>query len=315
MRTLLHPFLPNGPAGDPALWVDLLDEGCSALIDLGDLRRISNRKLLRVDRVVVSHTHMDHFIGFDQLLRVILGREKELVITGPPGFIDHVGGRLRGYTWNLIESYPVRLIAEEVDGDTIRSAVFSGPGRLRPEPGPDRPWNGTLHAHRAYTIHADLFDHGIPVLGVALRETEHLAVDKDRLTKLGFVPGEWLAELKLAGASHEVITVPGALEIPAAIAIAIDAAEANGKPYDAAIALGCVVRGDTIHFEIVSQESSRGLMDLAVSRKFPLGNGILTVNTEAQAWARARASELNKGGDAARAAIAMLRIKRRLAKA
>ena len=121
--------------------------------------------------------------------------------------------------------------------------------------------------------------------------------------------------LKLAGASHEVITVPGALEIPAAIAIAIDAAEANGKPYDAAIALGCVVRGDTIHFEIVSQESSRGLMDLAVSRKFPLGNGILTVNTEAQAWARARASELNKGGDAARAAIAMLRIKRRLAKA
>lgn len=124
-----------------------------------------------------------------------------------------------------------------------------------------------------------------------------------------------LAELKAAGASHELITVPGALEIPAAIAIAIDAAEANGKPYDAAIALGCVVRGDTIHFEIVSQESSRGLMDLAVSRKFPLGNGILTVNTEAQAWARARASELNKGGDAARAAIAMLQIKRRLAKA
>ena len=123
------------------------------------------------------------------------------------------------------------------------------------------------------------------------------------------------AELKAAGAGHDVITVPGALEIPAAIAIAIDAAEANGKPYDAAIALGCVVRGDTIHFEIVSMESSRGLMDLAVSRKFPLGNGIITVNTEAQAWARARASELNKGGDAARAAIAMLRIKRRLAKA
>jgi 6,7-dimethyl-8-ribityllumazine synthase len=106
----------------------------------------------------------------------------------------------------------------------------------------------------------------------------------------------------------------GALEIPAAIAIAIEAAEKAGKPYDAAIALGCVIRGNTIHFEIVSQESSRALMDLAVSKKFPLGNGIVTVNTEAQAWARARASELNKGGDAARAAIAMLRIKRRLAK-
>ena len=124
-----------------------------------------------------------------------------------------------------------------------------------------------------------------------------------------------VAELKAAGLTHDVITVPGALEIPAAVAIAIDAAAANARPYDAVIALGCVIRGDTIHFEIVSQESSRALMDLAVARKLPLGNGILTVNTEAQAWARARASELNKGGDAARAALAMLRIKRSPAQA
>jgi 6,7-dimethyl-8-ribityllumazine synthase len=123
-----------------------------------------------------------------------------------------------------------------------------------------------------------------------------------------------VAELKAAGVSHDVITVPGALEIPPAIAMAIDAAEKGGKPYDAAIALGCVIRGETIHFEIVSMESSRGLMDISVKKKFPLGNGILTVNTEEQAWQRARAGELNKGGDAARAALAMLRIKRRLAK-
>jgi 6,7-dimethyl-8-ribityllumazine synthase len=122
-------------------------------------------------------------------------------------------------------------------------------------------------------------------------------------------------ELKAAGVTYDVITVPGALEIPAAIAMAIEAAEKGGKSFDAAIALGCVIRGETIHFEIVSMESSRGLMDIAVAKKFPLGNGILTVNTEEQAWARARAGELNKGGDAARAALAMLRIKRRLAKA
>jgi 6,7-dimethyl-8-ribityllumazine synthase len=123
-----------------------------------------------------------------------------------------------------------------------------------------------------------------------------------------------VAELRAAGLTLDVITVPGSLEIPAAIAITLDAAEKAGKPYDAAIALGCVIRGDTIHFEIVAIESSRALMELAVARKFPLGNGIITVNTEAQAWARARAGELNKGGDAARAALAMLRIKRRLAK-
>jgi 6,7-dimethyl-8-ribityllumazine synthase len=121
-----------------------------------------------------------------------------------------------------------------------------------------------------------------------------------------------VAELRAAGVTFDVITVPGSLEVPAAIAIALDAAEQQGKPYDAAIALGCVIRGDTIHFEIVSMESSRALMDLAVARKIPLGNGIITVDTEAQAWARARVSELNKGGDAARAALAMLRIKRRL---
>src|SRR5712672_1944485 len=121
-----------------------------------------------------------------------------------------------------------------------------------------------------------------------------------------------IAELKAAGVSHDVITVPGALEIPAAIEIALDAADSRGKPYDAAIALGCVVRGDTIHFEIVSIESSRALMDISVKRRFPLGNGIVTVNTDAQAWARARASELNKVGNEARAALAMLRIKRRL---
>jgi 6,7-dimethyl-8-ribityllumazine synthase len=123
-----------------------------------------------------------------------------------------------------------------------------------------------------------------------------------------------VAELKAAGVSHDVMTVPGALEIPAAIAIALEAAEKAGQPYDAAIALGCVIRGDTIHFEIVSNESARALMDLAVAKRFPLGNGIVTVNTEAQAWARARASELNKGGDAARAALAMLRLKRALTK-
>jgi 6,7-dimethyl-8-ribityllumazine synthase len=123
-----------------------------------------------------------------------------------------------------------------------------------------------------------------------------------------------IAELKQAGMSYDVLTVTGSLEIPATIAIALDAAEKNGKPYDAAIALGCVIRGDTIHFEIVSMESSRALMDLSVARKFPLGNGIITVTTEEQAWARARASELNKGGDAARAALAVLRIKRRTAK-
>lgn len=121
-----------------------------------------------------------------------------------------------------------------------------------------------------------------------------------------------MKELKAAGADVDRISVPGSLEIPAAIAMALDAATRKRRPYDGVVALGCVIRGDTIHFEIVSNESARGLMDLAITRNVPVGNGIITVNTEAQALARARLEEQDKGGDAARAALSLVRVKRRL---
>jgi len=116
--------------------------------------------------------------------------------------------------------------------------------------------------------------------------------------------------LEAAGAVFDRVSVPGSLEVPPAIAIALEAAERVGKPYAGAVALGCVIRGDTIHFEIVSTESARALMDLSVARGIPIGNGIITVDTEAQAWARARHEEADKGGDAARAALALVRLKR-----
>ncbi|MBV1697592.1 MAG: 6,7-dimethyl-8-ribityllumazine synthase [Hyphomicrobiales bacterium] len=120
--------------------------------------------------------------------------------------------------------------------------------------------------------------------------------------------------LKQAGAVVERITVPGSLEIPAGIVLACDAAKHKGRPYDGVVALGCVIRGDTIHFEIVSQLSAQGLLDLSVARGLPIGNGIVTVNTLSQALARARLEEQDKGGDAARAALAMVQLKRRLAR-
>jgi 6,7-dimethyl-8-ribityllumazine synthase len=118
--------------------------------------------------------------------------------------------------------------------------------------------------------------------------------------------------LKDAGVVIERVTVPGSLEIPAAIVIALDVAKQKGRPYDGVVALGCVIRGDTIHFEIVSQLSAQGLLELSVARALPIGNGIVTVNTLTQALARARLEEQDKGGDAARAALALVRVKRRL---
>jgi len=121
--------------------------------------------------------------------------------------------------------------------------------------------------------------------------------------------------LDVAGATHDRITVPGALEIPTALAIALDAAAEQKKPYDGAVALGCVILGETFHFEVVSEQSARGVMDVSIARKIPIGNGILTVDTEAQAWARARVTEGDKGGAAARAALALIDIKRAVSKA
>ena len=114
-----------------------------------------------------------------------------------------------------------------------------------------------------------------------------------------------------AGCTYARVSVPGSLEVPPAIAIALDAAERAGWPFDGAVGLGCVIRGETLHFEIVSFESARALMDLSVARRIPIGNGIITVDTDAQARERAQIDKGDKGGDAARAALALIRLKRK----
>lgn len=115
------------------------------------------------------------------------------------------------------------------------------------------------------------------------------------------------------GAEHDVVTVPGALEIPAVIALAEEAGHRPaGVAYDGYVALGTVIRGETYHFEIVANESARGLMDLAIGKRLAIGNGILTVEDEDQAWARARVAEGDKGGGAARACLEVLATRRRL---
>lgn len=120
------------------------------------------------------------------------------------------------------------------------------------------------------------------------------------------------AALKAAGAEYEVITVPGALEIPGAIAMAYASGHAAGAAFDGFVALGCVIRGETTHYDTVANESARGLMDLTIYDRIAIGNGILTVENEDQAFARTRADRVeDKGGNAAKAALAMVALRRR----
>lgn len=114
-----------------------------------------------------------------------------------------------------------------------------------------------------------------------------------------------------AGASYDVVTVPGSLEIPGVIAFALDGEAEGGTAYDGFVALGTIIRGDTYHFDIVANESSRALMDMSVQESLAIGNGILTTENEEQAWVRAKRSEGDKGGFAARAALTMIAHKER----
>ena len=144
----------------------------------------------------------------------------------------------------------------------------------------------------------------------AITSGHYLIVQADFYTELAAAQKQGaVTELETSGASFDIISVPGALEIPAAIAMAA----ANPCPYDGFIALGCVIRGETTHYETVCKESSRGLMDLAIQRNLAIGNGILTVENSAQAWERADINGKDKGGDAARAALSMAAVAKRYA--
>ncbi|MFN3477030.1 MAG: ribonuclease Z, partial [Candidatus Methylomirabilales bacterium] len=191
-----HPTLIHDPFGDPGLFVRLSWERRALLFDLGDLSPLTPGELLQVSDVFVSHAHMDHFIGFDQLIRIILGREKSLRLFGPPGIIANVQGKLQGYTWNLVEDYPLTIEVHEVHPDLILSATFVCREKFVRRDLPPRPFHRTLIDEPLFLIEAVHLDHRIPCLAFSLAEKIHINIDKDRLTKRGWPVGPWLSELK-----------------------------------------------------------------------------------------------------------------------
>lgn len=196
MASVFHPKLINDPFGDPGLFVRLSWERRALLFDLGDLSPLTPGELLQVSDVFVSHAHMDHFIGFDQLIRIILGREKSLRLFGPPGIIANVEGKLQGYTWNLVDDYPLEVEVHEVHPDRILSATFVCREKFVRRDLPPRPFHRTLIEESLFLVEAVQLDHRIPCLAFLLKERIHINIDKDRLTKRGWPVGPWLGELK-----------------------------------------------------------------------------------------------------------------------
>lgn len=198
MKSAFIPRLVNHPFGDPGLFVELRYEGIAMLFDLGRIDRRPAASLFKVHHVFVSHTHMDHFIGFDHLLRIFLARDRNLHLYGPPGFIDNVRGRLTGYTWNLIESYPLQLTVHEIGRDAVETVVLPARDAFKPTNSQRRRFDGTLVDNDRFTVTTAHLDHKIPCMGFALTEKTRLNVRPERLAALGVPAGRWLNQLKQA---------------------------------------------------------------------------------------------------------------------
>lgn len=201
-RPILQSRLVNPPFGDPGVYVGFMFEKRGLLFDLGDLQPLSDRKLLRVGHIFVSHTHMDHFTGLDRLVRIFLGREKTLHLFGPPGFIDRVGHKLAAYTWNLVAGYPTdfTLMVTEFRADgMLTRARLRCRAAFRPEMlDPMATRDGILVDEANYRVQATVLDHGIPCLGFAVEEHRHVNIWKNRVEAMGFRVGPWLRDLKQA---------------------------------------------------------------------------------------------------------------------
>ncbi|HLG82846.1 MAG TPA: MBL fold metallo-hydrolase [Bradyrhizobium sp.] len=202
MRPLFHPSLVNGRYGDPAVYVDTMFENRSLLFDLGDITVLPPRKIHRIERIFISHTHIDHFIGFDYLLRLLVGREKTVHLYGPKGLGEAVHHKLQGYRWDLVESYACDLafeVSELTPSQSIATTRFRLKTAFAPEPLGERPTaNGLLCTEPRFQVSAAILEHHTSCLGFALEEAAHVNIWKNRLAERGLPVGPWLQGLKQA---------------------------------------------------------------------------------------------------------------------
>ena len=201
MRPSFQADLINGVFGDPGVYIDLKFQNRALLFDIGDVSDLPTRKLLRVSDIFVSHTHMDHFAGFDHLLRVCLGRDWGVRLYGPPNFIRQVEHKLHAYTWNLVQNYTGDFVitAHEFDpAGVVRRARFRSHQRFeREELSEVESTAGVLTSNDQFSVCARAFDHhGLPSLAFSFQEQQHINVWKNRLDALGLPTGPWLTELK-----------------------------------------------------------------------------------------------------------------------
>jgi ribonuclease Z len=198
MKPSFHARAVNGPFDDPCVYVRILREGRALMFDLGFTASLSSRDIMKTNAVFVSHMHVDHFIGFDSILRVLLKRENPLKLYGPKGFIDSVEGKLRGYTWNLTEDYPLVMEVAEIEEGRVNNAIFRADNEFKRQDQGSEQFQGILMRDAYYFVSAAILDHQIPCLAFSLGEEYHINIDKARLKDMDLAVGPWLGDFKTA---------------------------------------------------------------------------------------------------------------------
>lgn len=221
MTPQYHPYMVNGRFDDPVVYVEFRYAKRAILFDLGDIAALTERKLLRISDVFVSHRHMDHLIGFDRLLRVMLGRPRHVRLYGPEGLVEAIGHKLAAYSWNLAPRVPGNLTFEVTetaeDGRSAR-ATFALADRFEKRHAQSFRLSGdVVHEEETFTVRRASLDHYIPSVAYAFQERLHLNVFKNRLADLGLGTGDWLNRLKEAVLSDapDDFLVHAAWETPA----------------------------------------------------------------------------------------------------
>lgn len=198
MEPIFRCRLLNDVFGDPALFIRILREKRALQFDLGDISGLTPSEIYKITDVFVTHTHIDHFIGFDALLRAVLRRKIPINIYGPANITRCVAGKLKGYTWNLIRDYPTEINVFAYDGRSLARSVFKAENSFKREDITVSASDGRLLADDLFTVKTAKLSHGTPCLAYSIEEETHINIDKDRLIRKGLKIGPWLGIFKKA---------------------------------------------------------------------------------------------------------------------